>query len=103
MADKGAALKVAHTRLEARGHRPQAELCRDPAQYKIIQEVMMIKGMIDGFHTKLQECEAQHQQLLRTRVNLEDDLKSKMDALFIDRDKCMSLRRSYPMNSTFKN
>lgn len=43
---------------------------------------------------KLQQCEAQHQQLLRTKSNLESDLKSKTDAFFIDSDKCMGLRRS---------
>lgn len=32
--DKGLALKVAHTRLEARIHRPQAELCKDQAQLR---------------------------------------------------------------------
>lgn len=32
--DKENPLKVATTRLETRTHRPGAELCRDPAQYK---------------------------------------------------------------------
>lgn len=37
IADKSSALKVAHTRLESRIHRPEAELCKDYAQlrYKI--------------------------------------------------------------------
>ncbi|XP_034949807.1 tektin-3-like [Chelonus insularis] len=95
--DKSAALKVAQTRLEARLHRPQAESCKDAAQLKLSEEVESIKLMVDELHIKLQECEAQHQQLLRTRVNLEDDLKAKMDALYIDNEKCMGLRRSYPI------
>ena len=32
--DKSVALKVAHTRLEARTHRPQAELCADYAHLR---------------------------------------------------------------------
>lgn len=51
---------------------------------------------------KLQQCEAQHQELLHTKSNLERDLKSKTDALFIDREKCIGLRRSYPIPSTVK-
>lgn len=36
IADKSAALKVAHTRLEARTHRPELELCRDYAQLRCV-------------------------------------------------------------------
>jgi len=32
--DKSSALKVAHTRLEARTHRPETELCKDHAQLR---------------------------------------------------------------------
>lgn len=53
-------------------------------------------------HRKLQEAEAQHQQLLCTRNNLEKDLSLKVNALFIDRDKCMGMRRAYPITSTIK-
>lgn len=34
--------KVAHTRLETRTHRPNVELCRDVAQYRLIKEVQEI-------------------------------------------------------------
>lgn len=100
--DKSSALKVAHTRLEARTHRPQTELCCDTAQHRMVHEVHTIKGMIDDFNERLQECEAQHQQLLLVRNNLESDLKAKVDALFIDREKVMGLRRSYPIKTTIK-
>lgn len=41
IADKSSALKVAHTRLESRTHRPEAELCNDYAQlgYNITKHV----------------------------------------------------------------
>ncbi|XP_046416816.1 tektin-3-like [Neodiprion fabricii] len=102
IADKSSALKVAHTRLEARTHRPELELCRDYAQLCMISEVEAINGMIGGMHMKMQQSEAQHQQLLRTRANLESDLKAKVDALFVDREKCMGMRRSYPISATVK-
>jgi len=34
--DKNIALKIVHTRLEARTHRPAAELCKDDAQLRFI-------------------------------------------------------------------
>ncbi|XP_076678141.1 tektin-3 isoform X2 [Andrena cerasifolii] len=102
IADKSSALKVAHTRLESRTHRPEAELCNDYAQLGMIKEVETINLMINNMNSKLQAFEAQHQQLLRTRSNLETDLKSKVDALFIDREKCMAMRRSYPIASVIK-
>ncbi|XP_057339846.1 tektin-3-like isoform X2 [Microplitis mediator] len=100
--DKALTIKVAHTRLEARTYRPQAELCKDAAQLKIVEEVETIKSIIGNLNNRLLECEAQQQQLLRTRSNLENDLKDKMDALFIDREKCMGLRKSYPIVNTIK-
>lgn len=66
------------------------------------KEVETINLMINSMNSKLQTFEAQHQQLLRTRSNLETDLKSKVDALFIDREKCMAMRRSYPIASVIK-
>ncbi|XP_043268143.1 tektin-3-like [Venturia canescens] len=102
IADKSSTLKVAHTRLEARTHRPQSELCRDYAQTRMVTEVDTIKTIIHELHMKLQECEAQHQQLLKTRNNLETELKSKVDSLFVDREKCMGMRRTYPIAATIK-
>lgn len=98
--DKSAALKVAHTRLEARSHRPTAELCCDSANLNIVQEVETIMMLVHELHSRLQECEAQHQELLRTRAALETDLKGKVDALFVDKEKCLGMRRSYPLRDT---
>lgn len=40
VADKSSALKVAHTRLEARSHRPEAELCKDYAQLRFVELII---------------------------------------------------------------
>ncbi|XP_072759740.1 tektin-3 isoform X2 [Anoplolepis gracilipes] len=100
--DKGSELKVANTRQETRIYRPKAELCKDHAQFRLNEEVKDINKIVCDMNLKLQQCEAQHQHLLHTKSNLENDLKSKTDALFIDREKCMGLRRSYPISSTVK-
>ncbi|XP_018060020.1 PREDICTED: tektin-3-like [Atta colombica] len=102
IADKSPVLKVAHTRLEARTHRPNNELCKDDAQFRLNKEVEDINKIVYDLNMKLQQSETQHQQLLRTRSNLESNLKSKIDALFIDREKCMGLRRSCPISSIVK-
>lgn len=100
--DKSNPMKVAQTRLEARTHRRDIELCRDAAQTRLVKEVLDLSGSIDQLHRKLQEAEAQHQQLLRTRSNLESDLHVKVNSLFIDREKCLGMRRSFPISATIK-
>lgn len=69
------------------------------AFYRIIKEIENINETIYCMNVKLRKFEAQHQQLLHTKFNLESDLKSKMDALFIDKEKCIGIRRSYPISS----
>ncbi|XP_053947551.1 tektin-3 isoform X2 [Anastrepha ludens] len=100
--DKSSPLKVAQTRLEARTHREGIELCKDWAQLRLVQEVQDIQDTVKQLHHKLQESEAQHQNLLKTRSTLEADLRRKVNALFIDREKCMGLRRSFPVNNLIK-
>lgn len=100
--DKANPLKVAQSRLEARGHRPDLELCRDNAHVRLIGEVCEIQDSVQTLQRKLQDAESEHQRLLKTKSNLEGNLKNKVDALFIDREKCMGVRRSFPVNNTIK-
>jgi len=100
--DKSNPLKVAQTRLEARAYRPDLELCRDNAHVRLVEEVCEIQDSVATLHRKLQDAEAHHQQLLRTKADLEGNLKNKVDALYIDREKIMGIRRSYPVNNTIK-
>lgn len=74
----------------------------DNAHLRLVEEVCHIQDSVSTLHRKLQEAEAQHQQLLKTKSQLENNLKQKVDALFIDREKCMGLRRSFPVNNTIK-
>ena len=45
--DKENPLKVAQSRLEARTHRPDVELCRDPPHHRIVEEVGQIHESVD--------------------------------------------------------
>ncbi|XP_076238489.1 tektin-3 [Calliopsis andreniformis] len=102
IADKSYILKLAHTRLEARMHRPDLELCRDYAHMSLQKEIDDINHQVDRMHRALKELENQHQKLLRTRTALEHDLALKIDAIYIDREKVSSLRRAYPINALFR-
>lgn len=95
-------LKVAQTRLEARGHRSGIEQCRDFAHVRLVQEVGDIQDSVAVLHRKLQEAEIQHQKLLKVKADLECNLKKKVNALFIDREKCMGIRRCFPVDTLIK-
>ncbi|CAG2062365.1 unnamed protein product [Timema podura] len=69
---------------------------------KLVKEVQDIGNSIEYLHRKLLEAEAQHQQLLKTKANLESDLQVKVNSLFIDREKCLGMRRSFPITATIK-
>lgn len=100
--DASKPLQVAQTRLEARSHRQGTELCRDFAQDRIVKEVFDIQDSVNTLHRRLLEDEAQHQQLLKTRATLEADLHKKVESLFIDKEKCLGLRRSFPVENMIK-
>lgn len=76
--------------------------CRDFAHVQLVQEIGGIQDYVTVLHRKLQEAEAQHQQLLKVKSNLESDLKRKVNALFIDREKCMGIRRCFPVDTLMK-
>jgi len=97
--DKGPPLKVAQSRLEARTHRPDVELCRDPPHHRLVEEVNQLQESIDLLNRKLNEAESAHQSLLANKARLEHDLKIKSNSLFIDREKCFSMRKSFPVVS----
>lgn len=42
------------------------------------------------------EAENSLQILVKTKVSLEHDLSVKANSLFLDQEKCMSMRKSFP-------
>lgn len=96
--DKTAPMQVAQTRLMTRSDRPNMESCKDPAQHRLVFEVNEIAESVEQVQAKLREAENTHANLLRTRIALEHDLAIKNNSIFIDREKCMGLRKSYRMS-----
>ncbi|XP_027695524.1 tektin-5 [Vombatus ursinus] len=89
-------LKVAQTRLEHRTRRPNVELCRDIPHFKLVNEAFTIDDTLQTL--KLRLCEAQDtlQLLVLTKTRLEHDLSVKANSLFLDKEKCMTMRKTFP-------
>nr|KAF6442542.1 tektin 4 [Rousettus aegyptiacus] len=94
--DKEVPLKVAQTRLYQRSHRPNVELCRDAAQFRLVNEVEELNMSLAALRDKLLEAEQSLRNLEDTRMSLEKDIAVKTNSLFIDRQKCMTHRTRYP-------
>ncbi|XP_023263493.1 tektin-3 [Seriola lalandi dorsalis] len=94
--DKECPLKVAQTRLEERTRRPNIELCRDNPHHRLVSEVREIEDTIHKLQERLMEAENTLQNLVKTKVTLEHDLSIKANSLFLDQEKCMSMRKCFP-------
>jgi len=96
--DKEQPMQVAHTRLDTRIRRPNVELCRDPVQHRLVEEVGEITETVENLQAKLRMAENTLQHLLKTKASLEQDLSVKNNSLFIDREKCLGMRKTFPMS-----
>jgi tektin-3 len=67
----------------------------------LLKEIHALKLSCDQLHAKLKDMESTMSQLMKTKASLEHDIKMKDVALFLDREKCLTLRQNFPM-STFK-
>ncbi|XP_056433840.1 tektin-3 [Gadus chalcogrammus] len=94
--DKENPLKVAQTRLEERTRRPNVELCRDNPHHRLVGEVREIEDTIHKLRDRLIEAESTLHTLVKTKVTLEHDLSVKANSLFLDQDKCMGMRKTFP-------
>ncbi|XP_039256784.2 tektin-4-like [Styela clava] len=94
--DKEPPMQVSQTRLHHRTYRPAVELCRDPVQYRLVSEVGEITHSIESLKQRLAEAERSLQDLMDTRMALEKEIAVKANSLFIDRQKCMTVRNRYP-------
>ncbi|XP_054196629.1 tektin-4 isoform X1 [Homo sapiens] len=94
--DKEAPLHVAQTRLYLRSHRPNMELCRDAAQFRLLSEVEELNMSLTALREKLLEAEQSLRNLEDIHMSLEKDIAAMTNSLFIDRQKCMAHRTRYP-------
>ncbi|XP_053939398.1 tektin-3-like [Cuculus canorus] len=94
--DKMAPFKVAQTRLDERTWRPNVELCRDNAQLRLVKEVYEIDETVHTLQHRLRDAEDTLQKLAHLKSTLEHDLAAKANTLFIDQEKCMGMRKTFP-------
>lgn len=94
IADKEDPMKLAHTRLDSRSQRPNVELCRDPVQYRLVEEVHELEGTLAQLSARLADTKDSLKGLTRNQLDLEDDIQVKNNTLFIDEVNCMGMRKS---------
>ncbi|KFU85274.1 Tektin-3, partial [Chaetura pelagica] len=94
--DQEPALKVAQTRLKQRTRRPDVELCRDTAQLRLVSEVHELDKTIQALQKQLRDTQDRLQVLADIKLVLEHDLAIKANSLFIDQEKCLGMRKSFP-------
>ncbi|XP_006863346.1 PREDICTED: tektin-1 isoform X2 [Chrysochloris asiatica] len=94
--DQEGPAKVAHTRLESRTHRPNVELCRDTAQYRLIKEVQEINYNVGRLKETLAQAHAELKGLNRRQLALQEEIQVKENTIYIDEVLCMQMRRSIP-------
>ncbi|NXN36288.1 TEKT1 protein, partial [Rhinoptilus africanus] len=98
IADKEGPVKVAQTRLEARNHRPNVELCYDTVQYRLTSEVQEIRKNIQLKDT-LAQAETELKALSRQQLSLEEEIQVKENTLYIDKVLCLQMRESVSINN----
>lgn len=63
---------------------------------RLVSEVREIEDTIQKLQERLAEAENTLQNLVKTKVTLEHDLSVKANSLFLEQEKCMSMRKSFP-------
>ncbi|XP_041436895.1 tektin 1 L homeolog isoform X1 [Xenopus laevis] len=99
IADKEGPMKVAQTRLDTRTLRPNVELCRDPVQYRLINEVQEITTNIERLRETLSQAETELKALNRNQLSLEEEIQVKENSLYIDEVICMQMREAISINA----
>ncbi|NXD93497.1 TEKT1 protein, partial [Chaetorhynchus papuensis] len=98
IADKEGPVKVAQTRLEARNHRPNVELCYDTVHCSLMNEVQEITKNIQR-QDALAQAETELKRLSCRQLSLEEEIKVKENTLYIDEVLCMQMRESVCINN----
>ncbi|XP_067217319.1 tektin-1 [Linepithema humile] len=94
IADKEGYMALAHTRLEYRCQRPETEATQDPVEANLVKEIRELRNIVANLQQTLCEAETQLRYLLKTQIQLEEDINVKTNTLKIDEVECMTLRQS---------
>nr|KAF6297123.1 tektin 1 [Myotis myotis] len=95
--DQEGPAKVAHTRLGTRTCRPNVELCRDMAQYRLIREVHEITNNIARLKETLAQAQMELKGLNRRQLALQEQIQIKENTIYIDEVLCVHMRKSIPL------
>lgn len=94
IAEKESFLALAHTRLGNRCQRPGLELTRDLVEINLVKEVYDLREIVSKLQTTIFESQASLRYLLKTQIQIEEDINVKINTLKIDEVDCMTLRQS---------
>ncbi|KOC67219.1 Tektin-1 [Habropoda laboriosa] len=94
IADKECYLALAHTRLGNRCQRPGLELTRDLVETNLVKEVHDLREVVSKLQATMFEAQASLRYLLKTQIQIEEDINVKTNTLKIDEVDCMTLRQS---------
>ena len=92
-------LKVSQTRLLKRSDRPNVELVRDDVQASLLTEVDANDGVVASLAGTLAEAKTALKALVRSELQLEEDVATKTASLNIDK-RCMQHRQQFKYRVT---
>lgn len=92
--DKEGYMALAHTRLGHRCQRPGMELTQDLVEANLVKEIHELRNVVANLQQMLCEAEASLRYLLKTQIQLEEDINVKTNTLKIDEVDCMTLRQT---------
>ncbi|KYM93880.1 Tektin-1 [Cyphomyrmex costatus] len=94
IAEKEGYMALAHTRLGHRCQRPGIEHTQDLVEVNLVKEIHELRNVVANLQRMLYEAEASLRYLLKTQIQLEEDINVKTNTLKIDEVECMTLRQS---------
>ncbi|CAH0555798.1 unnamed protein product [Brassicogethes aeneus] len=94
IAEKEGFMALAHTRLGNRCQRAGVELCKDMVELSLSNEVSELRGNLSRLQHMIAEAQASLRYLLKTQIQLEEDINIKTNTLKIDEVDCMTLRQA---------
>lgn len=75
---------------------PSANLPPASSPRSLVNEVYEVDDTIQTLQQRLRDAEDTLQSLVHTKATLEHDLAVKANSLYIDQEKCMTMRKSFP-------
>uniref|UniRef100_A0A3P8V6F6 Tektin n=1 Tax=Cynoglossus semilaevis TaxID=244447 RepID=A0A3P8V6F6_CYNSE len=87
-------LSLAQTRLDLRYQRPSKELCHDPAQIQLIDEVHQLTTHINRLREAVAQSKEKQRSLIRCELQLQESIGMKSTSLYIDEVICAQLREA---------